>query len=54
MVTIQSTDVNSYVKSLVEKAMNDYSEADESSDNTSHGEKDSLKPEETKRPIEVR
>ena len=32
MVTIQSTDVNSYVKSLVEKAMDNNVEPDEATD----------------------
>jgi len=32
MVTIQSTDVNSYVRSLVEKAMDDHLEQDEAAD----------------------
>ena len=40
MKTIQSTDVNSYVKSLVEKAMDDHLEQSESADTTRHPDKD--------------
>ncbi len=40
MITIQSSDLNTYIKSLVEKAMDDRFECDESADHTSHGEND--------------
>ena len=49
MITIQSTDVNSYVKSLIEKIMNDHFERDEPSDNASFRENESLNPKESKK-----
>ncbi len=41
MVTIQSADVNSYIKSLVENVMEDRFQGNETSNPTSRGEEDS-------------